>query len=398
METSELFLKLLIALVAAKLFADLFAFLGLPFVLGEVVAGVIIGPSLLGLIRVDATFHFLAEMGILLLLFEVGLETDVGQLLKVGTQSALVALTGIVAPGILGFWMSVYLLGLPIIVSLFIGGTLVATSIGITVRVLVDLGKDQTKTANIVIGAAVLDDVVGVIVLAVLYDFTLKGEIDWTNALSLLCFILAFLMIAPLLARLLVPFLARYSASSKIKGVVPSVTVALILAMAVISQKIGAPAILGAFVAGVAMDKRFLATLGSPFRRQADGLAERVEESMKPITDLFTPFFFAVVGASIDLSAIDFASPFFWKVAAALTLMAVIGKVISGTWVKGDLSTKLATGIAMVPRGEVGLIFAEVGRANGVFDETIYAVVVFVVFVTTLLPPLVLGHIMRRVG
>jgi Kef-type K+ transport system membrane component KefB len=125
-------------------------------------------------------------------------------------------------------------------------------------------------------------------------------------------------------------------------------------------------------------------------------MAERVEESMKPITDLFTPFFFVVVGASIDLSAVDFASPFFWKVAAALTLMAVLGKAISGAWVKGNLSTKLATGIAMVPRGEVGLIFAEVGRSNGVFDETIHAVVVFVVFVTTLLPPLVLGPIMNR--
>jgi len=182
MEVSEFFLKLLIILLVAKLFAEVFAYLRLPSVLGEVIAGIVIGPSLFGVIVPDATLYLLAEIGILLLLFEVGLETDIGQMAKVGIQSSLVAITGVVVPGFLGYWISSSLLGIPFVVSLFVGGTLVATSIGITVRVLVDLKKHQTKTAKVVLGAAVLDDIVGVVILAVLYDFAVNGQINLFNA------------------------------------------------------------------------------------------------------------------------------------------------------------------------------------------------------------------------
>lgn len=395
MEVSEFFLKLLIILLVAKLFAEVFAYLRLPSVLGEVIAGIIIGPSLLGVIVPDATLYLLAEIGILLLLFEVGLETDIGQMAKVGVQSSLVAITGVVVPGFLGYWISSSLLGLPFVVSLFVGGTLVATSIGITVRVLVDLKRHQTKTAKVVLGAAVLDDIVGVVILAILYDFAVKGQINLFNAAKVLGFITTFLVIAPVIAKLLMPVIARLSSASRTKGMIPTLIISLILSMAVISHKIGAPEILGSFAAGVALARRFFLPFGSAMDHYSHELAEKIEKNMKPIINLFVPIFFVVVGASINLKVIDFTSATFWYMAGLLTLGAIISKMLSGIWAEGNFRTKLSTGIAMVPRGEVGLIFAEVGKKSGIFDDMIYAVVVFVVALTTLFAPVALRVVMR---
>ncbi len=395
MEVSEFFLKLFVILLSAKFFAEVFAFLRLPSVLGEVIAGIIIGPSLLGIIVPDATFYLLAEIGILLLLFEVGLETDVGQLVKVGVQSSLVAVTGVLLPALTGFWISSKVLNLPLIVSLFVGGTLVATSIGITVRVLVDLKKHHTKTAKIVLGAAVLDDIVGVVILSVLYDFAVKGQVNLFNTARVVGFITVFLIIAPIIAKLLMPAISKLSSASRTKGMIPTIIISLILGMAVISHDIGAPEILGSFAAGVALARRFFLPFGSAMGHYSDELAEKIEKNMKPIINLFVPIFFVIVGASINLKLIDFASPAFWYMAGLLTSGAVVSKALSGIWVKGGLRAKLSTGIAMVPRGEVGLIFAEVGKKSGIFDDTIYAVIVFVVALTTLFAPLALRFVMR---
>lgn len=395
MEVSEFFLKLLIILIAAKIFAEVFAFLRLPSVLGEVIAGIIIGPSLLGIIVPDTTFYLLAEIGILLLLFEVGLETDVGQIVKVGVQSSLVAATGVLLPAFAGFWISSYIFNLPFVVSLFIGGTLVATSIGVTVRVLVDLRKHQTKTAKIVLGAAVLDDVVGVVILAVLYDFAVRGEINIINTVKVLGFITVFLLIAPVITKLFVPLISKLSSTSRTRGIIPTIIVSLILGLAVISHGVGAPEILGSFAAGIALARRFFLPLGATIDHYSHALAEKIEVNMKPIIDLFVPVFFVIVGASINLKVIDFTSVIFWQIAGFLTVGAIIAKMMSGVWVKGGLRAKLSTGIAMVPRGEVGLIFAEVGKKGGIFDDTIYAVIVFVVALTTLFAPLLLRFVMR---
>ena len=395
METSEFFSKLLIILVSAKLFAEVFAYLKLPSVLGEVIAGIIIGPSLLGVVRPDAALHLLAEIGILLLLFEVGLETDVGQLVKSGGQASLVAVTGILVPAFAGFWISSKVFDLPFVVSLFIGGTLVATSIGVTVRVLVDLKKNRTRTARIVLGAAVLDDVVGVVILAVLYDFAVKGEISALNIARVLGFITIFLMVAPVITKLFVPLISKISSGSRTKGMIPTVIVSVILMLAVISHKVGAPEILGSFAAGIALARRFFLPLGATIEHYGPGLAEKIEVDMKPIIDLFVPVFFVIVGASIDLRVIDFTSVLFWQMAGLLTAGAIAAKMVSGIWVKGGIKAKLSTGIAMVPRGEVGLIFAEVGKKNGIFDDTIYAVIVFVVALTTLFAPVLLRFVMK---
>ena len=263
MEASEFFLKLLLIFVSAKVFAEVFAYLKIPSVLGEVVAGIIIGPSLLGIIEPGATFYLLAEIGILLLLFEVGLETDVGQIIRVGGQSFLVAATGVIVPAVSGFWVAYHWFGLSIIPALFIGGTIVATSIGITVRVLVDLKKQNTRVSRIVLGAAVLDDVIGVVILAVLYDFAVKGTVNITNTIKILAFITIFLLLAPVVAKLFVPMMSTLTSVSKTKGMVPTLIIAMILALAVISHKVGAPEILGSFAAGIALARRFFLPLGS---------------------------------------------------------------------------------------------------------------------------------------
>lgn len=398
MEVSDVLLKFLVILLAAKFFAEIFSRLSIPSVLGEVVAGLIIGPSVLGFVAPEATLRLIAEIGILLLLFEVGLETDVGQLVQEGVRSTLVAATGVVAPGALGFGVSYYLFGMAMIPSLFVGGTIVATSIGITVRVLKDLNRHTTRMARIVLGAAVLDDVIGVVVLAVLYDFAVKGAVSVPAALRILVFITSFLLVAPVLAKLFVPVMAKLAASSRTKGMIPTLIISLILGLAVISHGVGAPEILGSFAAGIALARRFFLPLGASIDHYGKQLAEKIEESMTPIIDLFVPVFFVMVGVSIDLRAIDVTSGTFWGLAGVLTIVAVLSKLVSGAWAPGGIRDKISTGIAMVPRGEVGLIFAEVGKRSGIFDDVIYAAVVFVVALTTIVAPLGMRLLMSKNG
>ncbi|MGE5172810.1 MAG: cation:proton antiporter [Betaproteobacteria bacterium] len=398
MEVSEFFLKLLVILLVAKFFAEIFSRLSIPSVLGEVVAGLIIGPSVLGFVSPEATLHLIAEIGILLLLFEVGLETDVGQLVKEGVRSTLVAVTGVAVPAALGFWISFHWFGMAMIPSLFVGGTIVATSIGITVRVLKDLNRHNTRMARIVLGAAVLDDVIGVVVLAVLYDFAVKGSVSIPATVRILVFICAFLLLAPVLAKLFVPFMAKLASSGQTKGMIPTLIISMILGLAVISHKVGAPEILGSFAAGIALARRFFLPLGASIDHYSHQLAEKIEESMTPVIDLFVPVFFVMVGVSINLRAIDMSSASFWAFAGTLTAAAVVSKMVSGIWAHGGFREKLSTGIAMVPRGEVGLIFAEVGKRSKIFDDAAYAVVVFVVALTTLLAPLAMRLMMRGDG
>ncbi len=393
MDVSDFFLKLLVILLSAKLFAEVFSRLSVPSVLGEVVAGLVIGPSALGFVSPDATLHLIAEIGILLLLFEVGLETDVGQLVKEGVRSTLVAVTGVVVPGALGFWTSYHWFGMAMIPSLFVGGTIVATSIGITVRVLKDLNRHNSRMARIVLGAAVLDDVIGVVVLAVLYDFAVKGTVSVPGTVRVLVFISAFLLLAPVLTKLFVPIMAKVASSSRTKGMIPTIIISLILGLAVISHGVGAPEILGSFAAGIALARRSFLPLGASIDHYSHQLAGKIEESMTPIIDLFVPVFFVMVGVSIDLRAIDITSGPFWIFACVLTLVAVLSKITSGIWAPGSFREKLSTGVAMVPRGEVGLIFAEVGKRSKIFDDATYAGVVFVVALTTLLAPLAMRYV-----
>jgi Kef-type K+ transport system membrane component KefB len=390
------FLKLLIILVAARAAAEVFAYPRLPAVLGEVSVGVLIGPSLLNVVQVEPVFYLLAEIGILLLLFEVGMDTDVAQLAKTGGESSLVALTGVIAPAALTFWASRYWLALPFLTSLFIAGAFVATSIGITVRVLADLKMERTRFARVVLGAAVLDDVIAVVILAMLIDYSRVKAIQWLPGLKGLIFILIFLAAAPVITKLFVPPIAAVAKKSKSRGSLPTAAIALILALALAAELVGAPAIIGAFAAGIALSRKFCLSFGPYSCGLGNGLSERIEASTKPIIDLFVPVFFVVVGVSINFRAVDFSDGRFWLITAALTPLAMIGKAMSGVWAKGGFKTKALTGISMIPRGEVGLVFAQAGKTSGIFDDAIYAVVVFTVALTTLAAPLLLKAVARK--
>jgi Kef-type K+ transport system membrane component KefB len=249
-----------------------------------------------------------------------------------------------------------------------------------------------------VLGAAVLDDVIGVVVLAVLYGFAVKGAVNVPATIRILFFIFAFLLIAPILAKLFVPLMARLASGSRTKGMIPTLVISLILGLAVISRGVGAPEILGSFAAGVALARRFFLPVGAGIDRYSHQFAELIEASMTPIIDLFVPVFFVMVGVSINLRMIDMTSGSFWEFAGALAAVALVSKMVSGIWAPGDCYKKISAGIAMVPRGEVGLIFAEVGKRSNIFDDTAYAGMVFIVALTTLLAPLALRLITRADG
>jgi len=393
LEVSEFFLKLFLILVTAKIMGEAFAQLRLPAVIGEVFAGVLLGQSVLGIIHPDASFMLLSKIGMLLLLFEVGVDTDVGKLISVGGQSVLVALTGVVAPFGLGYAAGLYF-GMSDAGAMFVGGTLVATSIGITLRVLKDLGRQHTHAAQVVLGAAVLDDVIGVVLLAVVFDYTLEGTIDVASSLKVLGFIAAFLVMAPVLSRVLVMFMAKMSDLAKTPGMLSTILVSLILVLSVMAHDIGAPEIVGAFAAGLALTRKSVFTIGGHAEHIRSEIITRAEEKMTPIGELFIPIFFVMVGVSIDFSVIDYQSGAFWVFAGSVTVLAFLTKLVSGVWVRGSVANKLSVGVAMTPRGEVGLVFAETGLRNGIFDEAAYASMVFVVALTTLFAPMMLRALM----
>jgi Kef-type K+ transport system membrane component KefB len=397
MEAHDFFLSLLVILLTARIFAELATRLQAPSVIGELFAGVVLGPSLLGWIAPSEAIRLMAGIGIILLLFAVGLETDVKRLVSTGVESIIVALAGFVLPFLFGFGLAYAVFDLPLLVSLFIGGTLTATSIGITVRVLGDLRRQHSKEGQIVLGAAVLDDVMGVMLLALLYEFSIGGGISLANTGKVLVFVVAFFVLAPVAAKLMSLVIKRFDASSEIPGLIPTTIVSLVLFFAWLAHAIGAPELLGGFAAGLALSRRFFLPLGIALRAD-EHFAERIETQMKPIVQLFTPIFFVLVGLSLNLHEIDWGSPFIWFFSMSLFIVALGGKLFGAMLVKENWPTRLMIGTAMIPRGEVGLIFAELGRESDIFTNEVYAGMVIVIALTTLLPPFVMKWFYRRYG
>ncbi|NPA33248.1 MAG: cation:proton antiporter [Aquificae bacterium] len=394
MDIHTLFLHLSILLFSAKLFGSIFKKLGIPPVLGEVFAGVVLGQSLLGLIPLTEAIKVLAELGVILLLFEVGLEADIHMLVRVGLWSTLVAIVGAALPFAGGFVVSYYLFGLDLVASLFMGGALTATSIGITVRVLTDLGKHKERFAQIVLGAAVLDDIMGVIILAALYEFAKTRSVHLDATLNLVMHIVMFFLIAPIVANIMAKFLSFIAKKTQDNDIIPASVMALILLAAYSAHKFGSPSILGSFTAGLALSRRFVIPFAAALRLD-EQMIHKVEESITPLVWVLAPIFFVSVGLALNLKAIDFSSPEFWTFSGALIAVALIGKVLSGFVAPGSFREKLSIGFSMLPRGEVGLIFAEFGRSFKAINEVEYAVIVFVVAITTLIAPIVLKLLLK---
>ncbi|GGK67462.1 cation:proton antiporter [Amphritea balenae] len=386
MEVHDYLIQLLAILVAARLFGEIATVFGAPSVIGELLAGIIIGPSLLGWVDSNEFIIILAEIGVILLLFEVGLETDFNKLMDAGGKAIVVALGGFFAPLIIGFCAAHYLFELDYLVSLFIGGTLTATSIGITVRTLSDVGKQNSREGQITLGAAVLDDVLGVILLALLFEFSVKGEVNWVNTGKVLLYVGIFFMLAPILAKLMSQVIKRLDQRIENPGLIPTTIVALVLFFAWLAYWFGAPELLGGFAAGIALSRRFFLPFGLAIQTDHE-FSERIEQQMKPIVQLFTPIFFVAVGLSLDLSAVDWGSLFFWGFSLTLVALAICTKFTGALLIDEPLPRRIVIGMAMVPRGEVGLIFAGLGKAAGVFDDGTYTALVMVIVYTTLLSP-----------
>jgi Kef-type K+ transport system membrane component KefB len=419
---ADLLLALIALLAAAKLGGALAERLGQPAVLGEILAGVLLGALALlagplralgwdgaaqalggmGWITHDRVIESLAQLGVILLLFEVGLATRLADLMKVGISAFLVALVGVVTPMVLGYAIGLVLLpGRHPYVPLFLGATLTATSVGITARVLRDLGKVQSAEGQIILGAAVIDDVMGLIVLAVMSGLVgsaaATGGGEARGSLVTLLVVsgkaVAFLAGALVLGRWLAPRLFRVGARLKIHGAVFTLALLVCFGLAWVAELVGMAPIVGAFAAGLVLE-------GVPFDELLPA-GDRLEDLLLPLSTVLVPVFFVRMGMQVDLGQLAGSSV---VLALALTAVAIIGKQACALAVVTRGADRLMVGLGMIPRGEVGLIFAGMGVTmvvNGapVLGPSEYAAVVAMVMLTTVLtPPLLRWRVGRLEG
>ncbi len=398
-------LGLLLILVGAKLGGSLFARFGQSPVLGELLAGVLIGNlGLFGYHGFDALrdlggIQLLAEIGVLFLLFEVGLHTNVGQMMAVGASSLIVAVLGVIAPMVLGYFCSAWFFpGHNVLTHWFVGATLCATSVGITARVLQDLGRTASVEGRIILGAAVIDDVLGLIVLAVVAGIIQAADagrtFDPKSGFMILLKAVAFLAAAVVVGRWLSKHAFQLATRLGGSGMLLSTALALCFGFAFLAGAVGLAPIVGAFAAGLVLDDVHYRDLQSRDHKQRS-----IPELLEPLSTFLVPVFFVLMGMRVDLSV--FGVPGVLGFAAVLTLAAVIGKQVCAFGVLERGADRWAVGLGMIPRGEVGLIFASIGatlsiRGERVVDGAVFSAVVVMVALTTLMTPPLLVWKMRR--
>ncbi|MBD2345635.1 cation:proton antiporter [Anabaena subtropica] len=404
-------LSLVFIYLASKIGGELSRMLDLPPVLGELVAGVVVGASALHLVvfpesgavasdsvvmtilqfinnlspdAVTSIFQsqseavsILAELGVIILLFEIGLESDLKELQKVGYQATIVACVGVAVPFTAGTVGLIYLFHAPVIPAIFAGAALTATSIGITSKVLSELGQLKSREGQIIVGAAVIDDILGIIVLAVVASLAKTGEVDIFNVIYLIISATVFLIGSILLGKYFNQSFVAIANKLQTRGnlIIPAFIFAFF--MAFLGNAIHLEAILGAFAAGLVLDE-------TDKRKELD-------EQVKPIADILVPIFFVTVGTKVDLSVLNPVVPENREgliIATFLIVVAIIGKIVTGWAVFGQPGiNRLAVGIGMIPRGEVGLVFAGIGSASGALDKPLQAAIIIMVILTTFLAP-----------
>ncbi len=411
------FAFLALALIVARLAGFVERF-GQPAVLGELLAGVLLGNlglNFLDGVRHDALVGFLAELGVVILLFQIGLESSFASLRQVGARALVVAVVGVAVPFALGLLVGPLLVpGQSFNAYLFVGATLAATSVGITGRVFRDLGVLESREARIVLGAAVIDDVLGLILLAVVSSLVAQGGVDAATVAWIVAQSVLFLVGAVALGRLLSPKLARALAKVHAgEGMKFTLVLALGLALAWLAHEIGLAAIVGAFAAGLFLEPAYLADFEEPeivqeirpllaqadagtqpeLRKILDRHAQRHHaDLLGPLGYVFVPVFFIYTGMQVRLEL--FTQVNLLLTALALSVAAIAGKLASG--LAAGSARKWIVGWGMVPRGEVGLIFAAIGRELGAIDEPTFSAVVLMVIVTTLITPPILGRLLKR--
>jgi Kef-type K+ transport system membrane component KefB len=379
-DIGRLLVVLAIVFVTTRLLGELAQRIGQPAVLGELVAGVLLGGSVLGILDpADPVIAAMSEIGVIVLLFAIGLHTDLRALAKVGSSALAVGVVGVVLPFAGGYYATTAL-GVPPLAALVCAAGLTATSIGISARVLSDLGELTSPEGRIVLGAAVLDDVVGLIILTVVGTIVAGGDVSTGGIARITLIAVGFLVAALLLGRLLAPPLFRAVERIKSAGALGIVAVAFAFALAAFAVEAGSALIIGAFAAGLVLH-------GTAQR-------EEIEQAATTFGFFFVPIFFASVGAAVDLQAL--ATPRALLIGGALIVVGIVGKVIAGfapVWFTGR---KLLVGVAMVPRGEVGLIFAQLGLASGVIRGPLFGALMLMVLTTTFVTPPLLGVLARR--
>jgi Kef-type K+ transport system membrane component KefB len=400
-EISVILLHLFIMFAAAKLAGEVFIRLRQPAVIGELLAGILIGPSVLGLIghpnaalvhvlggnvamatkALDLVYHTLSELGVVVLLFYVGLETRASDLMRVGGRALSVGVVGVIVPFILGAGYMLWL-GEPLPRALFVGAALVATSVGITARVLRDLGESRSRPARIIVGAAVIDDILAILVLSVVIGLAAGGPPSWLSLGASAAVAVGFTTFTIFIGARLARRLSLHLERLRLENAPFAVAMLLMLGLAALAGFLGLAAIIGAFLAGMVLAET----------REH----ERIEDQTQPVYDFLVPFFFVVTGSAVDVAV--FARLEILGLIALVTVLALAGKIVGcgvAALPEGWLRA-LIVGVGMAPRGEVGLIVASIGLSQGVLGHDLFSVIVAMSILTTLVVPPVLMVLLRR--
>lgn len=373
-------LGIFIIFAGAKVVGELFERLGIPVLIGELLLGVSIGALLPQILRSVEVYQVIAEIGVIILLFSVGLETPVGNLLRVGPTSTLVAVLGVIFPFILGLGLA-FLLGYNTAQGVFIAVSMVATSVGITARVLSDLGVLAHKESQIILGAAVVDDILGLILLAVVTSFR-EGSISWLGISLLVAEVALFVGGLLIIGTWLTKNHGHHLRKLKISSGPLVVALLVCLGLSFLAGLIGMAAIVGAFLAGV-----IFAEIGEVYD---------LKSQLSPIYEFLVPFFFVTIGAKVKLAQL--ANLSILKLAAAVIALAIFSKVVGCglAAIKLGRTSVIRIGVGMVPRGEVGIIVALMGLTLGVIPTSVYSVIIVMSVVTTLVSPLFLKWAFRE--
>lgn len=396
----RLFFVFALMLVVGKFSGELFERIGQPAVLGELLAGVLLGGSALGIIPtapddpLTEVIKIFAEIGVVILLFEIGLETDLKQMFRVGAAAASVALVGVAVPMLTGwlFWISPlakeeYSLAGSATTAIFLGAALTATSVGITARVLRDLQVMRTVESRLIIGAAVIDDILGLVLLGLVSSLVAGQDVSALGVGRSLATAVGFLVIAIGLGLLVAPKVFDVIDRMRVRGMLLVTAFAFLLVISALADRVGSAMIIGAFAAGIILSGT----------NQFDAIEERV----RPVADIFTPVFFLSIGAEFDITLLDVTNPETWPVllvGLSLFVIAVFGKVVAGWAAPWRRFNRVAVGIGMLPRGEVGLIFANIGLVSGVLTRELFGALLLMVIGTTFIAPPLLKWSFARWG
>ncbi len=371
-EVSSALLALFVLLLAAKIGEEICRRIDQPVVIGEILAGVVVGPSVLGLVSIDTVISVFAELGVIFLLFYVGLETKLGDIRNVGRPAALVGIFGVVFPVAFGIGLA-YAFGASTATAVFIGAALAATSVGITSAILVELDLQGGPAGRTILGAAVIDDILALIVLAIATGLASEGGVSVSEIAVLIVLSAAFLAFFGLGGQKLLSSRPAVLEAPRFADSPLLPAVLICLGLAVLAAEIGLAAVIGAFLAGMIIAET---------RDQ-----NSIESEVAPLYAFFGPFFFATIGAQLELSALGNANALLMLL--GITILAIVTKYV-GAWLGSrDLSSRdrRVVSVGMIPRGEVGVIVAGLGYAKGAIDAEIFAIVVGMSILTTLMAP-----------